>query len=197
MRLSKTGTRGELLMPIAIGQAPESDFDDPLGMLSDCHRRIKRFLETLINVAEQARGGALDEQQHRALETALRYFREGAPKHTSDEEDSLFPRIRIRAAASDERSALLTDLHSDHQAVVTRHAEVDQLGRAWLSNGMLTVEAAERLIQLLHGLRETYEEHIETEETELFPFAAKLLTPGDLQEVGKEMARRRGLPVKK
>jgi hemerythrin-like domain-containing protein len=182
-------------MPIAIGQAPESDFQDPLGMLSDCHRRIKRFLETLITVAEQARGAALDEQHQRALETALRYFREGAPKHTSDEEDSLFPRIRIRAAAANEGSALLTDLHSDHLAVVTRHGEVDELGRTWLSHGMLTVEETERLIQLLHGLRETYDEHIETEESELFPFAAKLLTPSDLQEVGKEMARRRGLPV--
>ena len=41
-------------MPIAIGQAPESDFHNPLGMLSDCHRRIARLLEMLITVAEQA-----------------------------------------------------------------------------------------------------------------------------------------------
>jgi hypothetical protein len=27
-------------MRMAIGQAPESDFCNPLGMLSDCHRRI-------------------------------------------------------------------------------------------------------------------------------------------------------------
>ena len=63
-------------MPIAIEQAVESDFHDPLGMLSDCHRRIARFLETLINVAEQGGGGALNEQQHEALETALKYFRD-------------------------------------------------------------------------------------------------------------------------
>ena len=180
-------------MPITIGQAPESNFHDPLGMLTDCHRRIKRFLETLIDVAEQARGGALEEQQHQALETALQYFRDAAPKHTLDEEDSLFPLIRIRAAASDAPFALLTDLHSDHVAVVSHHDAVDDLGRTWLSNGQLAVEDAGRFIDLLHGLRETYEEHIEIEETKLFPFAAKMLTPGDLQEMGKEMARRRGL----
>lgn len=180
-------------MPIAIGQAPESDFDDPLGMLSDCHRRIMRFLEALINVAEQVRGGPLDEHQRQAVDTALQYFRKGAPKHTSDEEDSLFPRIRSRAAASGNQFELLTDLHSDHVAVITRHDAVDELGRTWLSNGQLTVEEAEHLIDLLHGLKDTYQEHIEIEETKLFPFAAKLLTPGDLQEMGKEMARRRGL----
>jgi len=180
-------------MPIAIGQAVESDFHDPLGMLSDCHRRIARFLETLINVAEQASGGALNEQQHEALETALKYFREAAPKHTADEEDSLFPRMKIRAGASRKRFGLLTILHSDHVAVVSRHDAVDDLCRTWLSNGQLAIEEAQRLLDLLHGLRETYQEHIEIEETRLFPFAAKILTPGDLQEIGKEMALRRGL----
>jgi hemerythrin-like domain-containing protein len=183
-------------MPIAIGQAVESDFHDPLGMLSDCHRRIARFLETLINVAEQVNGGALNEQQHEALETALKYFREAAPKHTADEEDSLFPRLRIRAMATGKRLGLMTILHSDHVAVVSRHDAVDDLGRKWLSNGQLTNDEAPRLLDLLHGLRETYQEHIEIEETKLFPFAAKILTPRDLQEMGKEMAQRRGLVLK-
>jgi len=180
-------------MPIAIGQAPESDFHDPLGMLSDCHRRITRFLETLVNIAEHARGSALDEQQHQALETALQYFREAAPKHTSDEEESLFPRIRIRAATSADRFALLSELHSDHVAVIARHNAVDELGRTWLGRGQLTDEEAERLLDLLHGLRQTYQEHIDIEETKLFPFAAQMLTAADLQEMGKEMAHRRGL----
>ena len=43
-------------MPIAIGQKLESDFRDPLGLLSDCHRRIERFLDGLIVISEQARG---------------------------------------------------------------------------------------------------------------------------------------------
>jgi hypothetical protein len=31
-------------MPIVIGAKRESDFTDPIGMLSDCHRRIEMFL---------------------------------------------------------------------------------------------------------------------------------------------------------
>ena len=32
-------------MPITIGAAPEGSFAEPLRLLSDCHRRIERFLE--------------------------------------------------------------------------------------------------------------------------------------------------------
>lgn len=37
-------------MPVTIGAKRESDFTDPLGMLSDCHRRVERFLQALIKV---------------------------------------------------------------------------------------------------------------------------------------------------
>lgn len=180
-------------MPIAIGQAPESDFRDPLGVLSDCHRRIARFLEMLITVAEEARGGDLESEQRQALEVALKYFREAAPKHTADEEDSLFPRMRTRVGDSGKRSALMRLLQADHLAVVERHHTVDELGHAWLRDGLLAAEDAARLLEVLRGLRETYQEHIEIEETKLFPLAATVLTSVDLREIGKEMAHRRGL----
>ena len=180
-------------MPIAIGQAPESDFRNPLGMLSDCHRRIARFLEMLITVAEQEQGRNLDSGQRQALEAALKYFREAAPKHTSDEEDSLFPRMRTRIGDASKRSALMTLLHADHLAVVEQHHTVDQLGHAWLRDGWLAAKDAAHLLEVLRGLRETYQEHIEIEETKLFPLAATDLTPVDLREIGKEMAHRRGL----
>jgi len=34
-------------MAIQIGAKPDSGFDDPIGMLKDCHRRIERFLGIL------------------------------------------------------------------------------------------------------------------------------------------------------
>ena len=77
-------------MPIAIGQKLESDFRNPLGLLSDCHRRIERFLDGLIAISEEAQGNKLDDVQRQQFEVGLRYFREAAPKHTLDEEESLF-----------------------------------------------------------------------------------------------------------
>jgi hemerythrin-like domain-containing protein len=177
-------------MPLAISQALESDFSNPLGMLGDCHRRIARFLEALISVTEQARGGGLNDEQREALEKALTYFHDAAPKHTADEEDSLFPRVRARTAGSGKRSALLTLLHADHLAVVERHHAVERLGRAWIRDGLGT-EDTQHLLDLLYWLRKTYQEHIEIEETQLFPFAARVLSKSDLREIGREMAQRR------
>jgi hemerythrin-like domain-containing protein len=180
-------------MPLAIGQAPESDFSNPIGMLSDCHRRIARFLEALINVTEQVRGGGLNDEQREALESALKYFHEAAPKHTADEEDSLFPRVRARTAGNGKRFPLLTLLHADHLAAVERHDSVERLGRSWIRDGRLAAEDTQHLLDLLYWLRKTYQEHIEIEETRLFPFAARVLSETDLREIGSEMAHRRGL----
>ena len=60
-------------MPIVIGARRESDFTNSIGMLGDCHRRIERFLEVLVRIAEQAHGEALNEEQRGALDTALHY----------------------------------------------------------------------------------------------------------------------------
>ena len=46
-------------MPITIVKKIESDYSNPLGLLSDCHRRIERFLDVLIKVTIQARGADL------------------------------------------------------------------------------------------------------------------------------------------
>jgi hypothetical protein len=37
-------------MAIQIGQRPDHDFHEPLGLLSDCHRRIEHFLRVFIAV---------------------------------------------------------------------------------------------------------------------------------------------------
>ena len=71
-----------------IGQKKESDFSEPLGMLQDCHKRILYFLKTLVTLAGTGTGQPLDQDRRISLEKALRYFREAAPKHTADEEES-------------------------------------------------------------------------------------------------------------
>lgn len=42
-------------MPITIGAKPAGDFSNPIELLSDCHRRIERFLGVLATVARQTR----------------------------------------------------------------------------------------------------------------------------------------------
>src|SRR2546421_12763240 len=81
-------------MPITIGAKPDHTFTEPIGLLTDCHRRIERFLDQLLVIAGKAGGAELTGDQREALGTSLRYFKKAAPLHTADEEESLFPRMR-------------------------------------------------------------------------------------------------------
>ncbi len=181
-------------MPVMIGAKPQADFRNPIGMLSDCHRRIERFLGVLIRVTKEVHGEALNSEQRIALDTALRYFRDAAPKHTRDEEDSLFPRLR-QADTPDVKPVLrrVETLEDEHGCMDTSHAEVDRLGQQWLANGTLPEADLTRLSELLAGLDVTYRQHIAVEETEVFPVAASLLGEADRKSMGHEMAERRGL----
>jgi len=181
-------------MPIVIGAKPESDFADPIGLLTDCHRRIERFLSVLAQVGAQAQGGSLTSEQRTALETALRYFRESAPKHTADEEQTLFP--RLRSVDRPEVKAVLASvdsLESDHSQAEKSHAEVERLGQAWLAAGSLPPNDGTRFTALVAGLTELYREHIAVEEHEVFPVAAAVLGKLQHDAMGGEMAARRGL----
>lgn len=181
-------------MPVRIGEQHQHGFDEPLGLLSDCHRRIEHFLSVLITVARQARGGALDAQQQAALDRALTYFRSAAPRHTEDEEQSLFPRMR---ASDDPRAreamAAIDALEADHRAADAAHAEVDALGTRWLAEHQLPAQDHQRLVELLEKLQTLYRAHIAVEDANVFPLAGQVLSAEAKAQVGSEMASRRGL----
>ena len=181
-------------MPVTIGAKLENDFANPLGLLQDCHRRIERFLGVIVKIVATTRGSHLDDEQRTALETALRYFREAAPKHTEDEEVSLFPRLRDSGgeAAADAFNAL-DKLEADHVTAKAWHEELDALGQRWLSAGPLDGQDSTRFRELADQLAALYEAHIDVEDNELFPKARKVLTAEHLTVIGREMAARRGI----
>lgn len=176
-------------MPIPLGGAGDHGFDEPIGLLMDCHRRVESFLAVLRRIAES--GPALDEPRARALRESLRYFREAAPRHTADEEESLFPRIRRAGSAA---LAEVERLESDHGRAAPLHAEVERLGSRWLADGRLGADDHALLGRILLDLEALYREHIRLEEERVFPEAARLLSAGELHAVGDEMRARRGLP---
>lgn len=178
---------------IQIGQKPSPTFQQPLELLSDCHRRVESFLRALILVTEQAHGGQLTQVQREGLQTALRYFREAAPKHTADEEQSLFPRMReLGGDAVRDALTKIDELEADHNRAKTDHDLVEQLGQKWLANDELSTEETSCLLASLRRLESIYERHIAIEDNEIFPLAAKTLDANTLNSVGREMAERRG-----
>jgi hemerythrin-like domain-containing protein len=179
-------------MPIQIGQKKAADFGDPLGMLSDCHRRIEGFLAALLTLARERKGSELDERQRSSLRSSLEYFRTSGPRHTADEEESLFPRMRAcEGAAPALRS--IEALEADHVIADRAHREIDALGSRWLDNGRLTGTDGARMAELLESLSKLYARHIDIEDSQLFPAAARTLPLEDIASIGSEMAHRRGL----
>lgn len=179
-------------MAIQIGQQPGHDFDEPLGLLSDCHRRIEHFLRVFVVVDAEAAGGPLTPAQRTALEGALRYFTIAAPKHTADEEESLFPRLRRSSdPAAAAALALVDRLEDDHSEAGVHHAAVNTLVQQWLAENYLTPFEAKELRQRLADLQKLYQRHISVEDQELFPAAARVLDSAQLRQIGREMAARR------
>jgi hemerythrin-like domain-containing protein len=184
-------------MPVQIG-VPTHDFSDPTGLLSDCHRRIEMFLGSLDAVARGIDRPLADEAT-RALDSALRYFREAAPKHTSDEEESLFPRLR-QVHHPDIQSALtkLDSLEEEHRRATPLHAEIERLGQQCLSKGSLSPEETEAFRKAVAALASMYQQHISVEDGLVFPLAARHLSQTDKAAIANEMATRRKIkPVTK
>ncbi len=185
-------------MPITIGAKPAGDFSNPIELLSDCHRRIERFVTVLVSIARQAHGEPMTEEQRKGWLRALDYFRNAAPRHTADEEESLFPRLR-QMEHPEVRDALakLQELEKDHEQAAGWHQEVDQLGRRWLMDTKLKREDAERLTEALNRLTKLYAHHLVVEDESVFPLAAAVLPHTEKAHIGIEMAQRRGLDPKK
>jgi hemerythrin-like domain-containing protein len=178
-------------MALSIGQPRDHSFDEPLGLLSDCHRRIEYFLTVLVTYADRP-SHSLTAQQKLEVQDALFYFENAAPRHTADEERSLFPRLRT-SQSPDALRALetLERLERDHDIAEVHHHAVDELWRRRLALEELPPIEMQELRDRLGVLQAIYKDHITAEDCDVFPIAAKVLTRTQLQEVGEEMANRR------
>ena len=175
------------MMGIQIGAKPDAGFDDPIGMLKDCHRRIERFLHILWVVTGRAHGQALTAEERQAVEAALEYFHVGGQRHNADEEESLFPRLRAEAGEDGE----LSRLEKDHRAAGELHAEVEDLYRKWMTAGTLSAGDGQMLRSATEQLKQLYEAHIQVEEQVVFPQAAKALDKVTIAAIGQELRARR------
>jgi hemerythrin-like domain-containing protein len=175
-------------MAVRIGAKPDSGFDDPIGMLKDCHRRIESFLGILCVVVERAEGRPLTSEESNAVEATLQYFRTGGQRHTADEEESLFPRLRRSDAGS---LAEIERLEGDHREANDLHGSVERLYTAWIAAGELTVGDAIQLKSQTERLKQLYADHIVIEETIVFARANQLLDSQTIAGIGTEFRFRR------
>lgn len=171
---------------------PVGGFEAPLEMLSACHGRIERQCATLRRLVPHLASHGADEDARTAAANVMRYFDTAAKHHHDDEEKDLFPALIESMAGSDpvclrEMTQGLSDEHRELEAR-WRHlrAKLEQIVVGH------SVPLSSEDVQALVGL---YERHMEREEQELLPMAARLLSDEELERIGRSMRERRGIEL--
>ena len=160
-------------------------FDDPIGVLRACHRRMERQLATLSRLTRHLPENHADADARTAAAAIMRYFDTAAANHHEDEEATLLPRLR---AARPSLAGLCSDIERDHAGLDERWRRLRPrlaaiaVGRS----GYLPLREVD-------AFRAEYEAHIAKEEAALLPRAHEALDKAMLAEIGEEMAARRNL----
>ena len=170
--------------------SPAAGPDQPLAMLAACHERVERQCRTLERLLPHLAQHGSDRPAQEAAQAVLRYFDEAAPNHHADEEHDLFGLLAQACKANPVRARELSELT---QTLIAQHR---QLERQWqevrpmlhaVSLGQTNTMDAD----LVHTLIESHRAHVTLEDRSVLPMAAQLLSPGDIQQLGKAMAHRR------
>lgn len=165
-------------------------FDDPLGMLLGCHRRIEKKLATLKALCAHIAEKGVDAEASVAAQGVLHYFKSAAPHHHADEEKDLFPLLEQRIQHTEERARLVAlgeRLRAEHREMEALWARIRKPleGIAEGLNKALAREDVDAFVSL-------YQNHLEIEEDIFERTVDRWLTERDRRSLGRAMAARRG-----
>lgn len=162
---------------------PPKLFSTPIEYLFAEHFR-QRTLCRMIN--EIASAQACDSECAAAV---LRFLDNDFEAHISDEEEDLFPLLRRRAEPEDRIDDIIDELCRDH-IVDRKDGKAVAAGLRKLDEKSGTSSALRRLLRRFAA---NERRHLIVENAIVLPLARVRLTPSDHIELGKSMARRRGL----
>jgi hemerythrin-like domain-containing protein len=172
--------------------SPGASTEAPLEMLAACHGRVHKQCETLGRLAAHLPTHGSDTAAQQAATAVTRYFDTAARDHHADEEEDLFPALLEAMAGSDAvcLRALTDGLVAEHRLLEARWHQLREV-LTQISQGQ-PVELPASQVQ---DFVDAYAAHIEKEDTELLPMAARLLSDADITRVGTAMRVRRGIGV--
>ncbi|MEZ4271315.1 MAG: hemerythrin domain-containing protein [Myxococcota bacterium] len=163
----------------------ETDSQDVVDLLGECHQRIRRF----VDLAREAglRRDAPTYQIDQACADVQRYFVEALPLHVADEEESIEPRLRGLSASVDHALDTTVAQHQQHASKVAallgtiakvRSQPHDDVARGELANAAIVLQTE-------------FEDHLTLEETVIFPAIRELLPRNTQILIVDELRQRR------
>lgn len=161
---------------------------DLVPLLLECHERIRCFVALAEGIASRTEAPAAQVVQ--ACASVERYFTEALPLHVVDEEQSLAPRLRGRSAEVDRALTSMERQHAEHEQRLADLLAAVRAVRQEPQREPLRCELA-RATQVLG---DDFREHLELEESVIFPAARQLLSVELRASILVELRQRR-LPV--
>ncbi len=171
-----------------IGATPTAvTFKHPLAMLRACHGKILQQCDTLEKLAVHLRQHGNDQPAQQAARGILRYFDTAGQFHHLDEEQDLFPALRM-TEVSNVLNALLGRLLHEHGGMLSAWQAVQtQL------QSLLREEVALLGDEGVTDFVSRYRAHVALENAELLPLAERVLSVEQQAKIGRAMAARRGV----
>ena len=161
-------------------------FDQPTEMLHACHDKILQQCDTLEKLSAHLAVRGCDAQAQQAAQRVLRYFETAGQFHHLDEENNLFPALKMSAAENEPLlNELLDSLLAQHIVMLAAWEAIRAV--------LLQLVRGESIPLITSTFTSCYRAHIAQEEQMLLPLARKWLTAAQQQEIGEQMAKRRGV----
>lgn len=170
--------------------APTIGFEAPLEMLSACHGRIEDKCATLRRLQAHLPSHGSDNEARTAAAALMGYFDLSAKQHHDDEEQDLFPALLESMAGSDPvcLRELTVSLSAEHRELEARWRRIRTVLERVVEGGSVSLGLDE-----VEAFARLYARHIQREEQELLPMAARLLSGEELERVGRAMRERRAI----
>jgi hemerythrin-like domain-containing protein len=175
---------GKWFMP-TIELIPDTLLDEPLEYMFADHFRERVVLATLQHFTEEASASRADS------DTIAKYLTRDLVLHHADEEEDLFPFVRLRALPEDELGTLLARLGEDHHR---SKAMVEDIIAALMQHpAKKAVYLSTSICRLIQSYVVGENRHLAVENGVLLAIARIRLTPKDLKAIGRGMKARRGV----
>jgi len=165
---------------------PQSpDFGDPLAVLRACHDDMLAQCDALETLPAHLREHGLDADARGRIARSVQFFTTVALQHHQDEENDLFPILNRQSL---KLADIVFGLRKDHQQL---HRLWEQLLADFKTGPALAQDDgfAGRVSEFCNA----YREHIRRETRGLFGMAQHILSSQQLKDIGRAMARRRGI----
>lgn len=165
------------------------DFTDPLGLLKACHQNILAFCDQLDELAKKIETGPIGFEIAGAGGKIYKYFKTAGKHHHEDEEIEIFPILNRTSLKLADR---VNQAKQEHEKLDALWAII----APQLANPVSIKDGAEFAATALE-FTQSQRAHIIFEEEELFELAQHLIGQAELEKIGQNMAKRRGVAYRK